>query len=581
MKNRALTVFLSFGLFALVLGICPGTGEAQFRELGPPEISSRLELVTEPLMPARVYLTKLRVVNDMNVRTWTPFRLSPSDVLFPIKTDNFYRERFWYRSEASNVLEVLCRDRSHFILLKGKAEFDLPPGIYRVEAYRGYFHVPFVQEFELKPGERGTVALKLVNWAGSERDEWLSSDSHIHITRSGKDDEVLLGWLEAEDLNLMVDLHLQRQSECSVQFGFGPEAEARRGRTTIRSGEESRSEPYGHTLLLGAPELIRPISAGIMYSNSPVTYPFPSLNFDKCRTLGGIPGFAHFNGSMKHSNLLMCLALGKIDVAEVFAFGYLNTEGWHELLNAGLRFTGISGSDFPVQLGRTETNDWPSYLSLLGPERTLVRTNVVGSLYETWASVVKKGGSDVIVTNGPLVDLKVDEKTRTATAGARFFRPLESLEIVVNGKVIAVAEGDGRKTALTLSAKLPEKVSIWVAARVRAHKGPAGESDADIQAREETARKSPAYHLPALALKGEPIIQAHTNPIYVLHKGKPVFVPEAREQVAKRWEAELDYYRTAPLVFENDHQKRGFFDLAEKALTVLRNPPSDRPNDSN
>ena len=59
---------------------------------------------------------------------------------------------------------------------------------------------------------------------------------------------------------------------------------------------------------------------------------------------------------MRHSTLLVCLALGKIDFTEVMAFGYLNTEGWYELLNAGLRFTGIAGSDFPVQLGRTETN---------------------------------------------------------------------------------------------------------------------------------------------------------------------------------------------------------------------------------
>ena len=134
---------------------------------------------------------------------------------------------------------------------------------------------------------------------------------------------------------------------------------------------------------------------------------------------------------------------------------------------------------------------------------------------------MRKEGSEVIVTNGPLVDLKVDAKTRTATASARFFRPLESLEIVVNGQVMAVVEGDGEKTALTLSAKLPAKESIWIAARVKAQKGPAGESDADIQAREETARKSPAYHLPVTALKGEPIIQAHTNPIYVVTRANP------------------------------------------------------------
>jgi hypothetical protein len=274
----------------------------------------------------------------------------------------------------------------------------------------------------------------------------------------------------------------------------------------------------------------------------------------------------------------MCLALEKIDFAEVLAFGYLNKEGWYELLNAGLHFTGISGSDFPVQLGRTDA--WPSYVPLLGPERTLVRTNAVGSPYEAWASAVKKGGSDVIVTNGPLVEIKVEEKTHTATASARFFRPLELLEIVLNGKVISSAAGDSQKTSLTLSAKLPEKESYWIAARVTAQKSKAGESDADIQAREENAKKSPPYHLPATALKGEPVIQAHTNPVYVLHEGKPVFLPEARETVAKRWESEVEYYRTAPLEFSSDIQKREFFDLAEKALSILRNRPSGRLQNS-
>ena len=53
--------------------------------------------------------------------------------------------------------------------------------------------------------------------------------------RSGEDDQILLDWLEAEDLNLICDLLIQRQSEISVQYGFGPEAEARRGRYGVRS----------------------------------------------------------------------------------------------------------------------------------------------------------------------------------------------------------------------------------------------------------------------------------------------------------------------------------------------------------
>jgi hypothetical protein len=471
-------------------------------------------------------------------------------------------------------LEVLCNAQSHFILLKGKAKYELPPGHYRIEAYRGLFFVPVVQEFDLKPDETTKVTLKLMNWAGQEREDWLSCDPHMHIVRSGEDENVLLDWLEAEDLNVACDNQSQRQCMINVQYGFGPEAEARRGRHSIRSGEESRSELFGHTNYLGIRELLKPVCTGIMLSNSPLTYPYPALLFPMAQSLGAIVGYAHFNGSQAHSTILECLALERMDFAEVMAFGYLNAEGWYELLNAGLHFTGITGgSDFPVL--QTRTNPWPSYLPLLGDSRTLVRTRAEGSAYEAWASGVKKGGSDVIVTNGPLVDIKVDEKAHTATASGRFFRPLESLEIVLNGKVISSISGDGQKTSLNLSTQLPEKESFWVAARVKAQRNKNTESDADLKVREEAARKTP-YQLPALALKGEPVILAHTNPVYVLHEGKPAYIPEARQIVAQRWEKELEYYRTAPLVFSNEAQKREFFDLAEKALSILRNPPSGR-----
>ena len=137
MKNKKIAASLVIGIAGLILAVCSGMGRAQFRELGPPEISSRLELAIEPLMPARVYLYKVRIGQNDASRTWIPFRLSPSDVLLPLRHDNFYRERFWYRSRAPKVLEALCRDRSHLFLLEGKATFELPPGSYRVEAYRG------------------------------------------------------------------------------------------------------------------------------------------------------------------------------------------------------------------------------------------------------------------------------------------------------------------------------------------------------------------------------------------------------------------------------------------------------------
>ncbi|MCU1275079.1 MAG: hypothetical protein JWO48_2510, partial [Bryobacterales bacterium] len=94
---------------------------------------------------------------------------------------------------------------------------------------------------------------------------------------------------------------------------------------------------------------------------------------------------------------------------------------------------------------------------------------------------------------------------------------------------------------LTISTQVPNTESCWVAARV--------------VARKET---------------GEPDIQAHTNPKYLLRDGKPAIVRGARETLAARWEGEIAWYKSAPLIFGSDEQRRAFFQKAELALEKLR-----------
>ena len=184
---------------------------AQFRESGNPELSARLELSTDPLIPARVYLFK----DDR------PFRFSPVQAMLPLRVDLFYRERLWRSTDSPEVLEVTCADQSHFFLLNGRASFDLHAGRYRVEAYRGLFYTPAVEQFELRAGQTQRVALKLNTWAGDRAKEWLSGDDHIHLTRSPNDDDVFLRWLQAEDLSVGNFLQLQRQMDAAVQYAFG------------------------------------------------------------------------------------------------------------------------------------------------------------------------------------------------------------------------------------------------------------------------------------------------------------------------------------------------------------------------
>ncbi|MEZ5353354.1 MAG: CehA/McbA family metallohydrolase [Bryobacteraceae bacterium] len=487
--------------------------------------SATLEVKAGPGMPARIYLRK----NN------SPFRLTPVDGVLPLKSDVFYRDRPFLRVPDPAVIEVICRDEYHYLLLKGRARFQLPPGEYTLEAYRGFFYTPATESFTLKPDETRTVTLTLRPWKGSKPDEWISADDHIHLTRERGDDPLFLSWLEAEDLTVGNFLQLQRQMDAAPQYGFGPAAEARRRGYAIRSGHESRNEFWGHINILGPRRLTRPLSTGLMYANTTESYPFPSLLFAAGKREGATVGFAHFFQKPQHSTILMDSALGNIDFVEVFQFGVLKLEPWYELLNAGIRVTGIAGSDFPVNLnGRTP---WPHWLPLIGPERALVKARPSETSYETWARGVREGS--VMVTNGPLVELAFDRSTGVAIATAGFYRPLEAVEIVRNGQVIASAEGT------RVEARIECAESCWIAARTRARK-----SDLDP---------------PTL-----PTLQAHTNPVYLLRDGKPVRVTADRRRVAAKWEEELAYYRSANVVFPGAAQRQEFFDLAERALAALQ-----------
>ena len=70
-------------------------------------------------------------------------------------------------------------------------------------------------------------------------------------------------------------------------------------------------------------------------------------------------------------------------------------------------------------------------------------------------AIVPRGTITQEVAKQTLCELKISD--------AEFYRPLEKLEIVINGEVVASA-GDGSQMKLTASVKLPEG-SCWVAAR--------------------------------------------------------------------------------------------------------------------
>ena len=550
--NEFFAVFFALWIFAF---LSAPSVSAQLRDSAlRPDYAAHLNVVvqrgdTGEVVPARIYL----------FRSGRQFRLSPVDNLLPLLQDNFYRNRIWRMGSRPKTLEVTIRDMSHLILLEGRATFDVPPWKdYRLEAYHGFFYTPAVSNFALAPEEHKTITLKVFPMAAGRQEKWISADDHVHLTRAKEDDDVFLRWMKAEDLNVVNDLEGQRQQHFGVQYAWGPGGEGRLPGYSIRSGHETRSDLYGHVLVLGGRNQIRPLGIGDMYGNSPEAYPYPAVTFEQGRKIGGLVGFAHFHGSREHSTLLMDLALNHLDFVEVMQYALIKmkpwykTLGWYELLNAGFRVVGTAGCDFPDPTDHFVP--WPRRLPLLGPERTLVKAEPGESAWEAWAAGILRGAT--VVTNGPLLELAVHGKEPGAViswtgashnvegvATVVFHRPIEKLEIVSNGKVVASRTGNGAQTEISLPFQFPITESSWVAARAQS-----GNLRPDLE------------------------IWAHTNPVYLLKDGKPPYVKADRELVRQQWEKEVEFYRSAGLVFAEDSQRKEFFQLAEQARKILQGP---------
>jgi hypothetical protein len=232
-----------------------------------------------------------------------------------------------------------------------------------------------------------------------------------------------------------------------------------------------------------------------------------------------------------HSTLLMDLALRNIEFIEVFQGGYLNDERWYELLNSGFEIRGIAGSDFPANLGRRRLTGL--FVPLLGPERTLVRARAGSSAYESWAKGIPAG--EVVVSNGPMVRLEV--KDNTARISGQFFRPLQSLELIADGRDVERKTGNGTPNHMQSSFPIPPNAS-WVAARVS-----------------------------AVNIEGEPALRAHTNPRFLKHG---IVDRDRRQELADHFAREIEYYKQQSSLSIDTRQRELFFREAATALVKLK-----------
>lgn len=414
----------------------------------------------------------------------------------------------WGRSDRADGY-ALQPDGSFYV--DGAFQTRLPVGTYRLELSKGYEYSVQTHAIELRRGDQAKRTYQLERWIDMPARGWYSSDDHIHVRRSPRDNPSILRWIAAEDIHVGNLLQMgDFWHFVFSQYGWGETGRYREGRTILSSGqEEPRTPEFGHTISLGADDFVR--FRDDYYSYGRV--------FDRVHELGGVSGFAHQGMSFHgYRGMTVTVLSGKLDFLELAQFcvpdGPIHTEHYYRFLDLGFRLTALGGSDFPW-CGRGERGD-PTRFSQIGDARfyTYVGEDLT---FDNWLSAVKAGHT--FATTGPIVELEVNGslpgsqvdvgagKTVRVVAsaygdGARI--GLTDLEIVGHGEVLKRVTGQGEKQ-LSVEFDLEVERGIWIAARASAGPG-------DL---------------------------AHTTPVYVTVDGGSFHNPATLEANLERCERDL------------------------------------------
>jgi hypothetical protein len=350
--------------------------------------------------------------------------------------------------------------------LDGAGRLELPPGSYRVRAFKGIEYGVASQQVEIRAGETRDVRLELARWIDMPARGWYSADDHVHVTRRTPEDDRRIGaWMRAEDLDVASLLQMGTVDQFGVtpQHDFGAAGEFRRDETLLVSGQEHpRTHFLGHTITLGADAPI----------DLPDTYIVYETFWRASRLGNGLSGFAHWGLGPARDGLAIDAPRGLVFFLEVLQFEFPHYEVWYELLDLGLRLTPTAGTDFPCG------TDW----GVPGRERFYTRL-AERPTRESWLAGVRAGRT--FVTNGPLLDLRMgeagigeelrlSEATVLPVAAWVRFDParddVQRVELLRNGEPIAVPVERRGPGELRLHFDHEVEGSAWYALRVSGSK---------------------------------------------------------------------------------------------------------------
>ncbi len=428
----------------------------------------------------------------------------------------------------------------------------VPPGRYTIEGLRGIEYEPLTSEFDVASSRTPPVELRFRRWSHIEEDGWYSGDTHVHFL------DVASAALEAkaEDLHI-VNILATKWGELITdvkQFTGGPDPVSD-AQTIVYVNEESRHGFLGHTVLLNLKKLIYPLGWGSIEEEgvpAGIDYPPMARQADAAHAQGGFVSWAHFPNPK--GEVAIDIALGKVDSIDLMTWGNAfrqddvrppASQTWYRFLNCGFRIPATGGTD----------KMWNN--QVVGIPRTYVNIKE-GLSYTGWLDSIRAGKT--FVTTGPVIFLTVDGKglgeTISASKGQDMFVkaevrsriPVEKLEIVQGGKIVAAKENPELSRNLTLETTLNAEKSSWIAAR--AH----------------SAEILPYQTSWYVVRDGIPLM-AHTSPVYVEVDGQPTRSSEDAAFFIGWIDESLDWVKNTARI-PDPEQRREMIELFESARKI-------------
>lgn len=420
----------------------------------------------------------------------------------------------------------------------GDFSVEAPTGFTTFIVEKGTEYKPYEVTYHVAGGSTNEFVFPLERWVDLAQCGWYSGNAHVHYNESELyPDERLRLDPHVHDLGFTAISHLQRWNlpYASNRYSLGLLMEYSDGTHAVVCGQENRHNRddweigYGHILLLGIQQPVRPLSRGLLVGATTPDYPPLCQDLDGSRAQGGVNLWCHNGEGMETP---VAAILGKIDVINLFdpfLFTPDQYQAWYDLLNCGIHLPCSTGSDWFIC------------------SNNRVYVHLDGQFSDgAWLSGLKAGRS--FITNGPAMFLEANgsqpgERLQVhpgqeleIQARWMWYKEIEALEIIHNGRVVCREPISEDMTAGACFQKIKVDCDGWIAARAF------------------STRRDSFY---------QPIF-AHTSPVWVEAGRAPDVSALSAQVILQQLDAALEWIGEAGK-FAEASQKQEMMDLYQRA----------------